>query len=237
MTDATLPPCPPGPHPTPEQLYKARRGPRTAEDERWLAHAAVCATCSEELLRQEAFDDPEPVSHGHLAAAWERFGRPEARSPKAPVIPITRNLPLAQPVAPSRWPALRRAGLPLAAALVAGTVGLGLWQRSHPAVSPLAVDAKHDVERGGGAPAGDWQPSGLLDAPPTELTFTAPPDGETRRVIVHNESWSYTWTSAPTAGGRVLFPEAERNKLKRGEDYYWTLVGEDGAEAPKFRLR
>ena len=231
MTDAALPPRPRGPHPTPEQLYKARRGPRTAEDERCLAHAAVCAACSEELLRQEAFDDPEPVSPGSLAAAWERFGKPEARRPKAPVIPITRNFPVAQPARNSR-PALRRAGLFLAAALVVGTVGLGIWQRSQ----PLSHNAMA-VQRGGGAPAGDWQPAGLLDAPPAEIVFPAPPEGESRRILVFDGPRTYTWTSPPTADGRVPFPEAERKKLKRGVDYFWTVVEEDGAAAPAFRLR
>jgi hypothetical protein len=230
MTDAALPPRPLGPHPTPEQLYKARRGPRNAEDERWLAHAAVCAACSEELLRQEAFDDPEPVSSGRLDAAWERFREPAA--PKAPVIPITRNLPIAQPAARDRRPALRRAGLSLAAALVVATVGLGVWQRSH----PLSRNAM-EVQRGGTEPAGDWKPAGVLDAAPTEFVFPAPLDGEPQRVHVHNGPSSYSWTSPPSTDGRVPFPETERKKLKRGEDYYWTVVEEDGATAPTFRLR
>src|SRR4051794_6711965 len=52
MADSVLPARPPGPHPTPEQLYRARNSPRTAEAERWLAHAGACALCTEELLRQ-----------------------------------------------------------------------------------------------------------------------------------------------------------------------------------------
>lgn len=245
MADTVLPNRPPEPHPTPEQLYRARRGPRTAEVERWLAHAAVCAVCTEELLHQEAFDAPQPMSRDRLAAAWKRFGR-APRAPLAPVIPISRVTPIT-PIAPipSRPAILSRlgsrygsrfgrpGGLALAAALVAAVVGLGLWSRAawapHPALSSL-----------GGAAAGAWQPAGRLDAPPTEILFPPPSDGKPRRVTVFDISRSYSWTSLPAAGGRVAFPEAERQKLKPGVSYFWTVIDEKNgknASPRSFRLR
>jgi hypothetical protein len=223
----------PGSHPTPEQLYRARRGPRTAEAERWLAHAAACAVCTEELLHQEAFDAPEPVTPDRLAAAWERSRkrRQAPPAPLAPVIPINRLASVSQPSGRPPLFRSRRAGLGLAAALVTamvGMTGLSLWNHaSAPQPSPLR----------GAEPAGTWQPSGLLEAPPMEIRFPAPPDGETRRVLMFDASRSYSWTSPATAGGRIAFPEAERKKLRPGATYFWIVLEEENAPARSFRLR
>lgn len=232
MAEPILPDRPPGPHPTPEQLYRARRGPRTSEAERWLAHAAACAVCTEELLRQEAFDAPDAVPPRHLDAAWERFGKTagsrEEDSPLAEVIPIA---PIAPPGTASRT-AVRR--LPwataLAAAGITAVVGLGVW------TSTRAPQASHLALRGGAAAAGDRQPSGLLDAPPTEIVFPAS-GGDAKRVLMFDESHKYIWTSPPTTNGRVPFPAHERQRLRKGVEYFWTVVGEEGNGAPSFRLR
>jgi hypothetical protein len=216
MADPVLPVRPPGPHPTPEQLYSARRGPRTAEAERWLAHAAACALCSEELVHQEAFDAPEPVSAGRLAAAWERFKEGPSRAPRPP-----RRL------------AVPRSGLALAASLAVAVVGLSVWTATRPPQAP------HAALRGGAEitdQAGAWQPAGPLDAPPAELVFPAA-DGEAQRVTVFDATHTYTWTSPPATGGRIPFPAAERQRLHRGVEYFWTVLGDEGAVARKFWLR
>jgi hypothetical protein len=226
MTDRVLSIRPSGPHPLPEQLYRARRGPRTAEAERWLAHAAACAVCTEELLRQEAFDAPQAVAPGDLAAAWERFGEPQA--PLAPVISIGTRSPALRPAAPRSG---RRTGLAVAAALLSAAVGLGLWtstQRAQPSSPPIL--------RGGGEAAGAWEPAGVLDAPPQELRFPASADGASRRIKVFDASATYAWTSPPATGGRIVFPETERKKLRRGVEYFWMVMDTDTA-ARSFRLR
>jgi hypothetical protein len=207
MTDR-IPARSPGPHPTPDQLYAARRGPRTAEAERHLAHAALCAVCSEELARQEAFDDPEPVSPRALEEAWDRFGR------SAPAI---------------RRPSRTGPALALAATLAAAAAGLGIWLNRAP--------VPEDVTRNGGETAGAWQPSGALAAPPADFVFPAP-DGAPRRVMVFDGERSYSWTSPPAAGGRIAFPETERRKLRPGVEYFWTVVEDESGEAARsFRIR
>jgi hypothetical protein len=228
MNDPTtdqIPTRPVGPHPTPEQLYAARHG-QDEGSRALLRHAAGCAACSEEMARQEAFDQPEALPAAALEAAWERFGQeqPHSRTSRTPRTPSRT----------ARWTPV----LALAAALTACVLGLGLWMtRTEPQPGPA------DVERG--APvvpglAADWHPSGLLAAPPAELTFPNP-QGETRRVRVFDASQGYTWTSAPTEGGRVLFPEAERRRLKPGVEYFWTVLGGDepneGNAARSFRIR
>jgi hypothetical protein len=210
MTDP-IPPRPSGPHPTPEQLYAARRGAHDAEAEQTLLHAAGCAQCSVEMARQEAFDGPEALPAAALEAAWERFGRePEARASHHSL----RRVPV----------------LALAATLTACVLGLGLWvTRSGPEPA--------DVERGAPVPVADWQPSGILDSPPAEITF-ANPQGEPRRVRVFDAAQDYTWTSEPTTDGRVPFPEAERRRLRPGVEYFWTVLdGGDGEAARSFRIR
>jgi len=224
MADTALPIRPPGPHPTPEQLYRARHGPRTSEVERWLAHAAVCAACSEELLRQEAFDAPQPMGSGSLAAAWERFGQ-APRAPLAPVLPISRIRPIVPDTSiaqPTRRPAVLRWAV--AAALAAAVVGLGTWSQTRAPRAALSAQ-------------GIWQPAGLLDTPPAEILFPSASDGTARRVTVFDRSRSYSWTSPLTAGGRIAFPEAERQKLRPGVDYLWTVAGEQGGAPRSFRLR
>lgn|GEM_PF-1939932 len=241
-----VPSRPPGPHPTPEQLYRARRGPRTAEAERWLAHAGACATCTEELLLLEAFDEPDAVSPGRLAGAWERFGQPAARprpplappAALAPVIPInpispsSSSTPIPPPRKQSRAPWIAA----LAASLAAVTV-LSVWTSLRPEPSQLATPPP--AVRGGSrtvAAAGVWLPAGTLDGPPSEIVFPAA-NGEEQRVTVFDADHSYTWTSPPAANGRVLFPAGERQRLRKGVDYYWTVIGQEEMEARSFRLR
>lgn len=195
----------PGPHPTPEQLYAARREPRTAEAERWLDHAAVCAVCSEEILRQEAFDAPEPMSAHDIETAWSRFGGPPA----------------------VRRPQQRNPVLALAAVLALCVLGLGLWV----AVRPPSPD---DVTRGDDPVAGVWSPAGIVEAPPGEFVFPDP-GGEARHITVYDATQSYVWTSPPAVGGKVAYPEQEKQKLRPGVEYFWTVVGEEGA-ARRFRI-
>jgi hypothetical protein len=187
------------------------------------------------MLCQEAFDAPPPMSSDSRAAAWKRFGK-APRAPLAPVLPISRIRPIAQGIPPAPPPlttpiARRPAALrwALAAALAAAVVGLGAWSQIRAPRAALSAQ--------GDPAAGTWQPSGLLDAPPTELLFPAPSDGAPRRAAVFDISRSYSWTSPPTAGGRIAFPEAERHKLRPGVAYFWTLVGEQGAPPRGFRLR
>ncbi len=205
MTDL-IPQRPRGPHPTPEELYQARRDPEDAGAIRILRHAAGCARCSEEMARQEAFDQPEPLPAGTLDAAWERFDRGE------PMIrPLIR-----------RTPERRTPLLALAATLTLCLLGLGLW---------IAERAPwhQEVERGGEQATAGWEPSGSLAAPPAELVFSNA-GGEPRRVKVFDAAQSYVWTSPPTPGGRVTFPEAERRRLRPGVEYFWTVLDDDGEE-------
>jgi hypothetical protein len=203
-----------GPHPTPEEIYLARHAPDDPASEQLLRHAAGCAQCSEEMARQEAFDQPEPLPAAALDAAWQRFGRV-----KPAAAPVLRRR--------SRWtPALA-----LAAALTACVLGLGLWiaQRGHP---------ESDVERGGGQESTvKGSPSGLLKAPPAEFIFPVP-DDKPLRVKVSDTAQSYTWTSEPTFTGRVAFPQAEQRRLRPGVEYFWTVLGGpvEGTATQSFRI-
>ena len=170
---------------------------RDAEAERHLAHAAVCALCSEELLHMEAFDNPEPLAQERLGAAWDRFGQ----------APAPRRRP------PFLWVAYA------AAALLAVSIGLGLWRAAQPPAG--------DGLRGGGeSQAAVFQPVGTLAEPPREIVF--PRQGSTPlQVTVFDAERSYTWTSPAVTDGRVAVPEGERQKLQPGVQYYWTVLGED----------
>jgi hypothetical protein len=48
---------------------------------------------------------------------------------------------------------------------------------------------------------------------------------------------SYSWTSLPTAGGWIAFPQVERKKLRPGVTYFWSVLEEENAPARSFRLR
>jgi len=63
--------APPGPHPSAEDLHRARR----EKNPDVMAHAALCAVCAEEETALDAFDSPEPMAERALDAAWARFGR------------------------------------------------------------------------------------------------------------------------------------------------------------------
>jgi len=204
MTDL-IPQRPPGPHPTPEEIYRARQTPGDASSARVLRHAAGCAACSLEMARQEAFDQPEPLPASALDAAWERFGQDDRSEP-----------------AIRRPSGHRRPFLALAATLTLCLLGLGIWV----AVRPVHHDA---IERGSEETTKGWKPSGKLSAPPTELVFSDP-GGKPRRVKVFDAAQRYVWTSPSAPGGRVAFPEVERRRLQRGVEYYWTVLDDDGEE-------
>jgi hypothetical protein len=203
MTEMTepIPLRPSGPHPTPEEIYRARSAPGDPGSQRVLRHAAGCALCSAEMARQEAFDQPEPLPAAALDRAWERFSRGE---------PATRR------------PASRTPVLALAAALTLCILGLGIWVSERP--RPAA-----EVERGSAEATSGMAPAGLLAAPPAAFTFPAPGDGP-RRVKVFDATQTYSWTSEPAFGGRIAFPETEQKRLRPGVEYFWTVVGGAGEE-------
>lgn len=200
MTEPFIPARPPGPHPTPEELFAAHQRPEAPESEPVLAHAAVCARCSEELLQLEAFTVPEPLPAARIEAAWKRFGPPPA--------PARRSRAFSRPF------------LALAAGLAACALGLGIWSTQKPS-SLSAPPPPVDVVRGGPETGGVWLPTGPLAEAPTEIVFPAGP--EPQRVLVFDGA-SYRWTSEPTTEGRIVFPEEERKKLKPGVEYFWTLT-------------
>lgn len=236
MTDLT-PRRPSGPHPSAEELYRASQGPRGAEAERVLAHAATCAACSEELLRLEAFDRPQPVPAAKLESEWERFRQaveaPAAQTP-ATQPPAAMTLPWRAPRVESRRRRfLEPPVLALAATLAAGAVGLGLWWTARPAVTP--APAQEDNLRGTQAEDEDFSPAGSLAAPPEKFVFPAG-DGAPQRVLLFEANGSHRWTSPPTAGGEVQFPEEERAKLRPGVQYLWTVLDGPTTIARSFRI-
>lgn len=230
MSDPT-PRRPPGPHPSPEDLYWARHGATDPAAQRALEHAVSCAECSEELLRQEAFDRPQPLAAGKLETEWERFERELDRPAASLDAPRAGRTTTAAPVTRSRSRRfLRPPALALAAALAA-VVGLTAWLATRP---PPTLE---DPLRGGPSGEQSFTPIGDLGAPPVEFTFPAA-GGEPQRVLVFDTGGTYRWTSEPTVAGKVAFPEAERKKLTPGADYYWTLLdGDGGTPARSFRVQ
>jgi hypothetical protein len=212
MTDPILK-RPPGRHPSLEELRRAYLDPEAPDAEGILDHAALCAECSEELLHLEAFEQPEALPAERLEAAWKKFG------PPAP-----RRIPSRRPL----WA--------LAAAAAVSLLAAGIWQANNhpPAVARPQPPQQGDGVRGDGALAGTWSPIGPLAEAPREFRF--PAEAGPQNVMVFGPG-NYRWTSEPIAGGRVAYPEAERQKLKPGEEYYWTVLGERDTAARKFTIR
>lgn len=79
----------PGSHPEPDALFRARRSPADPRSASVLNHVAVCAPCSEELVRLDAFEktpvDPLLVSASRARAAWDVFSGKRKRSFWIPV--------------------------------------------------------------------------------------------------------------------------------------------------------
>jgi hypothetical protein len=202
-----------GPHPTPDELYRARHAAGDPASDPTLRHAAGCALCSTELARQEAFDQPERLPAAALDAAWQRFSRGEPAAAPAVLPAVSRR--------PARWtPALA-----LAATLTVCVLGLGIWMMQR---GPQDRDAERGGVPGAAVTAG-WSPSGLLTTPPAAFSFPGPEDGP-RRVKVFDATQSYAWTSEPTLGYRIAFPPAEQQRIKPGIQYFWTVVGGNGEE-------
>jgi hypothetical protein len=208
---------PAGPHPTPAELMQAHRSPDAPSSAPVLDHAVLCAACSEELFRLEAFDSPEPLASGRLDAAWARFGAPlEGQAARK---------------------ASRRPLFAMAAGLAASLLGGSLWVATHRAgersVPPPPAPDPAGAVRGGGELQGDWSPTGSQPHAPTEFVF---PAQGFQNVMVFDSAGSYRWTSEPVEGGHVAFPEAERSKLRPGVEYFWTVLGERETAARSFTI-
>lgn len=200
-------PRPPSPHPSPEELYRAR----TADDEgARLAkeHAALCAECTEELAHLESFDRPD-VPMREAEAAWPRFGEPSER-------PARRAGGLAL------WHPRVQRSLLAAAAAIALLAAASVWLARRPAadLGPLrsAPEAVRLVS-----------PEGLLSDAPREFVFSGV-QGPVR-VMVFDAARNYSWTSEPVESDRVAFPDEERRRMQTGVEYSWTVLGE-GIEVP-----
>jgi hypothetical protein len=197
--DARLP-REPAEHPSPEALFEAVRG---VEDESGrpsiLRHAESCATCAAEILHITAFQEPAPLSPAKADAAWRNFGNVETRTRE---YGRTRFSP---------WM------LAAAAVVVAAVAVVPFLQRSKAS----------DTERGAKQSTVLISPRGTLSAPPAEFIFQATGSGPVR-VTVFDSARNFAWTSAPTSAGRVTLPESQRQILKFGRQYSWTLLEDEG---------
>jgi len=72
-------PLPTGPHPTLEEIDRARRGAGDPAAKEAIAHMALCARCTAEEYRLDAFDRAEPLSPRKADLEWARFGPPVRR--------------------------------------------------------------------------------------------------------------------------------------------------------------
>ncbi|HEX4959695.1 MAG TPA: hypothetical protein VF173_02565 [Thermoanaerobaculia bacterium] len=214
-----IPLRPVGPHPSPEEIYRVRKAKGAEGSEPVLLHVAGCALCSAEMARQEAFDHPEPMPSAALEAAWQRFNRGETEI---------------------RRPSRRTPLLALAATLAFCIVGSGIWMMEHKEqeAGPGSPEQGVDAYRGSVEATEGWVPSGPLAAPPAEFIFTTPDDGQPRQVKVFDAAQTYVWTSPPTRRRQVAFPETERQRLRPGAEYFWTVLGGEGEErATRFWIK
>lgn len=201
----------PGPHPTAQELYQARRSPEQPASRRILDHALLCAGCSEEMLHQEAFDAPQPISSAELEGHWRRFraSGPPTMRPK-----------------PRRWTPY----LALAATVAAAALGLALLLRQPSIGEPPAGE---DVVRGSELPSSAWSPTGTLAQPPREFRFPGA-GGPGRQVMLFDAARTFTWTSEATAGESVELPPEVIAKLEPGREYYWLVLGGREEAARRF---
>ena len=206
-------PPPPSPHPSSEELYRAR----TADDQGarlTKLHAALCAECIEELAHLERFDRPD-VPRREAEAAWPRFGGPSERSGQR-----AGGLALFRPRA--------RRALLAAAAVIALLAAASVWLARRPAADLGPLRGPSDSVR-------LVSPEGVLPEAPRKFVFSGVQGPA--RVIVFDAARDYSWTSDPVESGRVDFPEEESRRLQPGVEYSWTVLAE-GIEAPvrSFRL-
>lgn len=203
----TIPKGAPTPHPSNEALLQAARDRESLRSREVLDHVALCASCSEELVHAEAFLSPAPVSRRALDERWAEFqGAPRARRWSSPV---------------PRW-ALA------AAAVVLVAVAVPVWRSLAP-----GPDAERGRPSSGAARLAS--PTGLLSEAPSEFVVEGA-GGAPLTVTLSDAAGGYRWTSPPTSGGRVPFPEEERARLAPG-DYVWTVVGgRETVPAATFRL-
>ena len=198
-----IPNKPFGPHPEAASLLNAHRTPSDPASLEVLGHAALCASCSEELAAIEAFDARPPDLFGaetrRARTAWTKFsGGPQPRRSTFGLMPALAM-----------------------AAVLSLAVALAVFLPRREA----------DVLRGGETSQGAFTPSGYVSAPPAEFRFPRS-GGASVRVSVFDADKRYEWTSAPSSpGGPVAFPETERAKLRPGIVYTWVVLG-DGSPLP-----
>lgn len=226
---AWIPARPDGPHPSPEELFRAWRYPEAEGSAPVRRHAAGCASCSEELLRLESFDRPEPAVD--VEAAWKRFeARMERETPGASEL-AGKVLPFPE----SKEPRQGRLRLrPRVLALAASTLlaaGLAyFWVADRPVDEAEVFRGDEPAIASGEV----FEPRGTLETPP--LRFLFPPQATTPLMIsLRSSDGAYQWASPASTTGVVELPAGERARLAPGVDYWWTVLG--GSEVPAKRFR
>jgi hypothetical protein len=162
------------------------------------------------------------VAASAVDAAWERFARGAAGR--------HREVPA------ERLPRRRPAALLLAATVAAAALGVTLLRLEmapqgksafggpgKPTPVAPVQDPLQEQQRGSAEAEEHWEPEGDLRQAPAEFRFPVAGD-EAVRVTLFDEH-GYRWTSPPATGGRLALPPEERQKLRPGVDYYWTLRG------------
>ncbi len=190
---------------------------------RVAGHLASCPRCKTELALMEKFESATPAPAEEGTVRWIS-ARLERRFSSDEAARATSHDPWWR-----RWitaPALNRAGLAVAAAMLVLAVGAGFWGRRAPGlISPSGGEA---VFRSGALTG--LSPIGDVGQVPAELRWEPLPAAASYAVRVMEVDRVELW-SAATRDPRIALPPAVRARLVPGKPLLWEVTAKDAAGA------
>jgi hypothetical protein len=104
--------------------------------------------------------------------------------------------------------------------------------------SQQQVEPGQEGIRGAGSIAIEVQPPSraLLDEAPRELKWSTIESADTHQVSLFDFESTPIWESQPSAENSVVLPEPVRQRLVRGQPFYWRVTARRGVELLRSEL-
>jgi hypothetical protein len=128
-----------------------------------------------------------------------------------------------------RWPAIVTTAVLVVIAVSASVI---VWR------SQQQVEVSQDTIRGAASIAIEVQPPNhaLLDVAPRELSWSPVEAADSHQVSLYDFESTPIWESQPSAQTSVVLPEPVRQRLGRGQPFYWRVTARRGVERLRSEL-
>jgi hypothetical protein len=204
---------------TDETLLRAAAGELgQIERERMADHLMVCSDCAQEYRLAQSL---KPWAERVVAVSGSPAALAEIKKQHGGWMPSIHAF-WDQLVYASKW----RAAAVVAMLVVAVGASVIVWRAMQ------SDQGSIPSERGGGSMTMEVEPPNgvVLDEPPERLAWSAVENAESYQVVLYDLESTPIWESPSVVSPVVSLPQAVRERLPRGQPYYWRVVVTSGIE-------